>query len=335
MASAMPPTQRFPSPQKESDAKHTGPLEQPALPPEREGGDASQKSVGEVKPLRTFERDIQETVERENVSLVSIALAEHEKKLKGPLHGGTPAERRENRLLAIGAALFVLAGIAVAGFLWFTKKTVPVVLRPVPKPLILLEEAAELIVPPDSMERLRTLFSRERRTRSIPLSSVVGYTIITDAQSGTILTAEEFLSLFKPAIPGELRRTVNPEFLIGLHGFRENQPFLVFKVRNYQTAFAGMLSWEPTLRENLEGIFFQPPRRTAPPATTTSGTLRAAQPAFVDAVLRNRDARLLKDASGKTFLLYSFPDHETLVITTGEDTLREVMERLIAGRLER
>ena len=53
---------------------------------------------------------------------------------------------------------------------------------------------------------------------------------------------------------------------------------------------------------------------------------------FQDATIKNIDARILSDESGKTVIVYATPNRETIVITTGEDTLKEIILRLNAPK---
>ncbi len=89
---------------------------------------------------------------------------------------------------------------------------------------------------------------------------------------------------------------------------------MVFKTSSYETSFAGMLKWEETLQQDLTPFLH---------ASTTPGTTT-----FQDVVIRNKDVRVLKDTTGKAAILYSFPSKDTLVITTDEETFKEIIGRL-------
>ena len=51
---------------------------------------------------------------------------------------------------------------------------------------------------------------------------------------------------------------------------------------------------------------------------------------FRDITIKNIDSRAILDKNGKAALIYAIPNKETIVITTGEDTLNEVVNRLNA-----
>ena len=49
---------------------------------------------------------------------------------------------------------------------------------------------------------------------------------------------------------------------------------------------------------------------------------------FTDQVIGNHDARVLLDQSGQPVLLWAFLDRQTIVITTNQYTLGEIISRL-------
>ena len=53
---------------------------------------------------------------------------------------------------------------------------------------------------------------------------------------------------------------------------------------------------------------------------------------FQDVVIRNKEARVLKNSDGLIILLYAFLDPNTIVITTNEYTFIEVLTRYASQR---
>jgi len=149
--------------------------------------------------------------------------------------------------------------------------------------------------------------------------------------------------MIAPRIPENLLRSIQPEFLLGVHVYDTNQPFLIFRVDSYQEAFAGMLAWEPALRNTLSPLFaYTPsphinatPAVIPPTSTSTSSTTPQTPPPtpivqahFIDRIVENHDARVLQNDFGDIYLLWTFLDRNTLVITTNAATLREIISRL-------
>jgi hypothetical protein len=139
------------------------------------------------------------------------------------------------------------------------------------------------------------------------------------------------MSTLTPNMPQELLRTFTADYMLGLHSYDGNQPFLIFQVDSSQQAYSGMLKWEPRLQSDLSPLFTRAPRPETPqelasstPATTTPEVVSTG---FVDVVLENFDARAIRDQNGDILLLWTFLDPHTLIITTNQYTLREVLSR--------
>jgi hypothetical protein len=171
--------------------------------------------------------------------------------------------------------------------------------------------------------------------------------------------AGTFLGTVAPNIPGELLRALSGEYLLGVHSFDGNQAFVILGVEGYEAAYAGMLQWELAMPNELSPLFSRTPRPRIPeeqiapvvpipifPAATTSTSTSATstqattstsfgppllpeffRTRFVDRIVENHDARVIQDDNGDILLLWTFLDRNTLVITTNEYTLREIISR--------
>jgi hypothetical protein len=87
-------------------------------------------------------------------------------------------------------------------------------------------------------------------------------------------------------------------------------------------------------REVSPAVLIDPDLPESLPASTTaaSSTPESApgiiDTAFKDRVVENRDARVIENAEGTILLLWTFLDRRTILITTNEATLREVISRM-------
>ena len=114
--------------------------------------------------------------------------------------------------------------------------------------------------------------------------------------------------------------------MAGVHSFDGNHPFLVLKTGFYENAFAGMLEWERYMKDDLAPLF-GPAKTKIPSGQIVADTVQEPELVFVDSVIKNKDTRILRGKNGKTELLYSFVDKNTIIITTNEHTLEEVFVR--------
>ena len=180
------------------------------------------------------------------------------------------------------------------------------------------------------------------------------------------MTSQEFL-VYLNSGTASFARALSSEFLLGVHVTDGHQSFLIFKTGSYSQVYAGMLVWEQTMRSDLSPLFgtYLPPQtsenagagltytQTTTP-TTTSATITQIKPAsltivsttttnstttpviteqtfvqhFIDKIIENHDTRVMQDEQGKTLLIWTFIDRNTLVITTSAQTLHEIISRL-------
>lgn len=170
---------------------------------------------------------------------------------------------------------------------------------------------------------------------------------------------EDLLSLLGARAPENIRKVLDPEFLLGVHKSTQNEIFLLFRVTNYENAYAGMLSWETALARDMEQIFSTQiakaritttqevfSEETTATSTTTSTSTATTVPQFVqktidntrvwnDKVIRNTDTRALLDENGRVVFFYSIIDKEYVFFGSNEATFSEVMRRVRTAKLIR
>ncbi len=296
-----------------------------------------QKNASEVKQLETYQSDIQDVIQRKNISTVTIAAAEEERRAK------TGAPRKEPVTLSsvgktfglvVGGIILICAGIGLLVY-FLTPHSVPIPTQP-SSPVITVDETELVPISPTATptQVVNTLTSaRSGVSLSLGLIERLLITEATTTPNATpkAMDAPAFLSLVAPDVPNELLSTLQPQFLLGVHSYNQNQLFLILQVNSYEQAFAGMLAWESTMGQDLSPLFFLPQPVSPNPQATTSPTTPAPQvlnTPFVDGVIENHDARILEDSSGNIILFWTFLDSSTLVIANNDATLREIISRL-------
>ena len=137
--------------------------------------------------------------------------------------------------------------------------------------------------------------------------------------------------MLKTNTPDSLVRSFDPQFVYGIYGFNPHSPFLLIKVNDYENAYAGMLAWEPYMKDDVGSLFIY----KGDDIVATSSTSTFSVTPFTDDVLDNYDARVLLNANGNIILLYTFIDKNTLLIASNEPTLKEILARLTVSQVER
>jgi len=303
-------------------------------------------------------------VGEKQVSVVSIAAAEAERRGQKPLEDQqAPLNQEASRAwmgkTAIVAASIVLLAAAggIGAYIFVRSQPVPLAQQS-PAPFILVDDTQTVALSPGDLrpDVMKALVAAKNKVSlSLGLVARIQLAKPTALNDGTLLEvgAPEFLQALAPSIPAQLVRTLEPQMLLGVHSFDENQAFMILKADSYETAYSGMLAWETSMRGDLLPLFNRTPAvrplqtvapvvpvgtSTSAASTTASSTPNPApaEPApaqffvgnFIDQIVENHDARVILNQQGDILLLWTFLDRSTLVITTNDATLREVISRI-------
>jgi hypothetical protein len=313
----------------------------PAAPP------PPKKEESVVKPIETYQAAIESVVEKNKVSVVSIAAAEAQHRNieaiqeQPAFQTGTSLARR---ILFISAGVALL--LAALGMVLFVLRPAPSVEvgSPEQAPFINVDETKVLTVPSGALDHAAFVQALETQREGVSLSLglisrfyIAAAATSSDAQP-QLITSQQLLQALSPAVPGALLRAVDDyEYLLGVHSYDSNQPFLILRVDDYEQAFSAMLDWEPDMRRDLAPFFTRTPElhlsAAAPTSTATSTAATSTPPApiqtgFVDRIVENYDSRVVQNDSRDILLLWTFLNRSTLVITTNDATLREIVSRL-------
>ncbi|PIT91126.1 hypothetical protein COU17_02080 [Candidatus Kaiserbacteria bacterium CG10_big_fil_rev_8_21_14_0_10_49_17] len=335
-----------PAPQTPSTSTQTeGTPPSPMHPEVRKPGVAESL----IAPIRTFKGDIAEAVKHQRASLISITAAEENRRAQAPQP--TLEEKRPGttkRLIIAGlAGGLVVAGLAAIFFVFFYKQTQTVSVPEDVPSLVFVDSQSFVNISNKGRRAILADLTAEKETVRLTLGSLGQLIPYEERDTGpALLTGREFLEAIEVRAPNELLRVLDDTYTLGAHVFNGNQAFLILQPKIFKNAFAGMLEWEPYLVEDLAPLFGEvlPDRvpefidesatTTATSTPTQTGTLPGELVRkFEDIVLRNKDVRALKNDAGKIVLLYTFPDQQTLIITTNEFTLTEILTRFSTTRV--
>ena len=347
------PLSNIPSSAPKPLSTQTSPQSTPA-PPQATPKVEEQKPQESLLPrLRTYKGDVAEAVKKQKASLASITAAEQERKTKVTVPTTAPAEKKQLRdyaklkkILITSLSIFlVVLGVSVVGYFLFfydtgienkTEQEIP--------SLVFINDKIEVDITNKNSRQILQMLSNEKERVSGTISKITQLylTIIIDRENRVkeLASSSAFLSAINAGVSDSFKRALNPIMTIGVHIFNGNQPFIVFTVNSYQRVFAGMLGWEDSMHDTLSPFFGEklPPLKVTiqseitSTSTVTGGSVIKKR-VFEDVVIKNIDARILKDDSGKTVLLYTFLNQKTLIITTNENTLSEIITRINTARV--
>ncbi len=327
-----------------------------------------------VRPLETYQGDIEKYIQEKNISTVTIAAAEANRRsaqLSQPTTIATneiqPTQEEasgwgQKIVFILASAVLIVSAIGGVTYAVLRSSTVPLQ-TDTQAPFIVVDDRVLITLSPGNTTRSALFQELQAATKNTKLSTdlvaqILPIVTATNTQQ-VAMPAEQFFSLLGPTLSAPFLRTISPLFLFGIHAISDNQPFLLLKVDSYQQAFSGMLAWEPTMSQDLLPLFaYTPP---APPqtqtitttistttasttstatstlsSTTTIETLppRMTPTVFIDKIIENHDARALVNQAGQITLLWTLLDKNTLLITTNERTVREIISRLKEAPIE-
>jgi len=273
----------------------------------------------DVAPLRTYRNDALSDIQEQGLSAPSIAAQERSRaERRGEVFRSTP-RAESSRLIPVlvsFAVIVTLTAGSVWGYSYFSRtpttpasqSTASFFRTETQKTIALSPDRATFLADLTSLKDTVTLGSEG----FLHLSPVVG-----DTTSTRPATAGEITAILDIKAPSAFMRTLQDSLMLGAYG-TERAPFIILRVSNFETAFAGMLAWEQYLSIDLAPFFGEPVRRTYDSTARTLDQTRTAY--FTDKTVQNIDVRILNDEQGLPRIVYGFINQQTLVITTTENT---------------
>ncbi|XKT74658.1 MAG: hypothetical protein ACJKTH_01025 [Patescibacteria group bacterium UBA2163] len=237
-------------------------------------------------------------------TLSSIVNAEKTNPKEDPKPEKKNQGQKKRILLLVSAFVFFILGIgAVAGVTFFVNQEEKEIAELSPG-IIFANRTATIARDDSVIADLATL----RQDTDMSLGEVLRVVVTEGSFEASPTTVAQALNL-----PPLLVREI-VDVMIGVHAFDRNQPFIILKVRMFDRSFNALLDTERTLGEAL-GDFFAP----------LNAASNAPKLTFRDTIINNIDTRRSQDAWP---IIYAYPSRDTLIITTNEFTLREVVMRL-------
>jgi hypothetical protein len=287
-----------------------------------------QETDSSLRQIRTFEGDMADAIKHQKESLVSIQQAEVARRDATGAPGPQETEGRSKRGLIYTSLAVVLLALGGYGawysYSTYTEKTALPTVEVPPNQFIPAETMVNIDASTLSRDAVIVAINSEKgKTRGPNETEQLQFRRGALSDSGLLTTADFFTRLNTRA-PSELIRGFGPLFMFGLLG-AESHTFILIKLTSFQLAFPGMLDWEPTLGEDMLPLFASEAVYESIPTDSK----------FSDITIHNRDARILKDPSGNTVLLYAFFDNNILILTDTEETFKTIVNRLQSQKLSR
>ncbi|MEX0919261.1 MAG: hypothetical protein WDZ64_00745 [Parcubacteria group bacterium] len=282
-----------------------------------------------LKQIRTFQGDVAEALGTQKESIFSIQQREQSKRA-GSVPTTSPKEEAPRRyrqlfLLFIGSLVFIALGALGAWYSYqeFQRKTAPPEIAAPLNRFITPNTEVDLDITGSNRSSLLTSIDTTRV--SVPGGELRHLILLeTIGVESNLVSTEDFLEILGSRAPGNLVRAFSPLFMFGFLG---ESTFIIIPLESFENAFAGMLAWEESMVEDIGPLFSVNPFTRDPTATST-------QPVFKDAIIQNKNFRIIRREDEST-LLYSFFNNRMLIITDSAETLMSIIERADREQLSR
>lgn len=276
-----------------------------------------------LKTVRTYLSDMADTVRENEISVIKVALAEQNKNERENIYRqieGTPIKKFWWFFGGI-----VLIGVAIFGIYYLMNIKAQ---NDIPQ-TVAKEEA---LISYDTTTNIEGTSGILEKVASIKnevggsLGSVKNISIANTVNgiSEKIITSSLVSSLDLSA-PASLVRSLSPSFMLGTYTGNTPHLFIIFQVKDYSYAYAGMLEWEKTLANDVMPLFG---------LDTTENKLQLANRKWIDLIIDNKDTRVILNENNKPMLYYLFSDKNTLIITDNEMAIKEINARLIIKNIK-
>jgi hypothetical protein len=300
----------------------------PYEPQQQPEQNAQPKNPNPLNAIHTYQNDIAQTIKDKDMSVIDIALSEQQK--KQPL---TKVDVKKNVFL-IPVILVLLFGTVIALLIIFLiQNRLNDTTTPLETKSRVISTESEILLPYTGQEPLSALIANGTASSTPRANSLVRYTFTDERGTSTKgknipIPIEDIVMAF-PTMPGHLVRSLGADYIIGYHIQEANQePFIILKTTSYDSALSGMLEWEGTLAADINTLFGRY-------SVLSEGI------SFEDKIIRNQNVRVGTypsdiPTSGAQesipFLYYALPNKDTIIITTHEDTLIEMLSRVATSQ---
>jgi len=285
--------------------------------------------------IRTYKGDLESAIQSDHISSINIAMAEDEKMrnqimISNSVGASTTSDYSKNKIIIFISTLLIITGVIGVSVVYYFS-------APSPSPVVKVQELPALITTEykdelniDLIKQGNFILALSSKINDINITVNNLYnTYITLGTGSTrrLVSANEFVTLANFKIPDIIKRTLLPDYMVGMFSYSgQNLPFIIIKTSYFENAYAGMLEWEKNMEDDMRILF------RLEGYNNGGGILAELTPSsfrkFEDDVINNKDVRLLRADNGKVILLYGIIDKETIVITVSDPAFKEIITRL-------
>jgi|GEM_PF-2965838 len=276
-----------------------------------------------IPGIRTMEADA-ENLAKSGVSLIELA-ARQKRIESAPETQGT----EKHPFLKILIPVLIIGSIGAASvfsyYFYFKRQSQNSLPPPVViKPIFTTENTEKVVLDANDIKdnkKVIDLIIKKIKT-PISLGDTLYVPIIFKAETGEESEIEtgKFLEILAIKPPPVLLSSLGDKFMIVKYYNGGDLSSLVFKIKDYNSAVAGMIKWEKNILNDLSPLLLIPLEDT-----NKNGS-------FTDREVENRNTRQFLTEDGRVLIIYSFINENYLIITNSEASLKEIFKRFSSSR---
>ncbi|MCF7833971.1 MAG: hypothetical protein K9L98_01545 [Candidatus Pacebacteria bacterium] len=278
-----------------------------------------------LKNIETFTDDMVRVLEHEKGGLIKKII--HEEEERDLQKKNLSPESTKNKIfMLIGLFLIIGATGAVFASVFLKENVFTAIVDTQFTPIIFTDKTTFLEI--DNLptkNEVATLFYNQISNTDVKIGGMEG---VYFSEGKNVLSSRMFLEKINSSYPLEGINVLKTGFLMGVFKTKENtkHPFILLKARSFTDVFPKMLIWEKSLFADMSNFFG---------TEITNENIYLTVKPFEDKFIVNKNARILYDKDGNIAMMYVFSSNDSVVITDNIDTAREIILRLLSGKIKK
>ncbi len=274
------------------------------------------------KIVKTYAEDMAKVIEYNEGGLIKKIIHEQEEK-ELEKRGLSPETKKNRTFLIASVVLIFLAVVSLISYLALKKEIYTVAVKPQFTPLIYVDETSFAEVAGLSKEKIaQTVFNVVNNT-TVVNNGIEGIYL---TENKSVIGLKKFLDLIKGSLSLDKIAFPNDIFMLGAVNKSTKDFFILLKVSSFANSFPVIRSWESKMFNDLHRFFGY---------TINADTNYLNTKSFEDAIIKNKNARVLYDKDGGIVMMYVLADDQSVIFANTEEAIREVTLRLAASDIKK
>ncbi|MFA6585931.1 MAG: hypothetical protein WCS86_02095 [Candidatus Paceibacterota bacterium] len=281
------------------------------------------------KNIETYTDDMVKAIESDKGGLIKKIIHEEEQH-EAEKKNLSPGSKRNRLFMLISIALIFLAVVVLAFFVFINNNINTVSIAPQASSIIFTDRTDFKAIDGQNKDKISAIVFDEANNTKVKIGGVEGI-YLTEANK--VIGFKRLNALLKGNLNNDQLSLISDNFLLGTFksGVSSISPnigelFMLLKVRSFPEIFPVMRSWETKMFLDLHGFFG---------VGITPETNYLLTKSFEDGIVKNKNARILRDNDGKIVLMYVFIDDSSIIITNFEAATGEVILRLASSQIKK